>query len=150
ITEAVADLFRLHPGSQISVPLAGRELRFTVAGVWRDYVRQNGALLLDRALYITLTEDRLVTDAGVWVEPGVDANRMREHIESELKASKHIEVSNPSEIRRPSLNIFDRTFAVTYALEACAILIGLFGLSGSVAALVLARRREFGMLRHIG
>jgi len=54
------------------------------------------------------------------------------------------------EIREVSLKIFDRTFAVTYALEAVAVVIGLFGLSSSFGALVLARRREFGVLRHIG
>ena len=56
----------------------------------------------------------------------------------------------PGEIRRASLAIFDRSFAVTYALEAVAVLVGLFGLSSSVGAIVLARRREFGMLRHLG
>ena len=39
---------------------------------------------------------------------------------------------------------------MTYALEAVAVLVGLFGLSSSVAAIVLSRRREFGMLRHLG
>jgi putative ABC transport system permease protein len=39
---------------------------------------------------------------------------------------------------------------VTYALEAAALVIGLMGLSSSFGALVLARRREFGMLRHLG
>ena len=46
--------------------------------------------------------------------------------------------------------IFDRTFAVTYALEAAAILIGLTGLSSAIGSQVFARRREFGMLRHVG
>jgi putative ABC transport system permease protein len=49
-----------------------------------------------------------------------------------------------------SLRIFDRSFAVTYAMEAVAVLVGLFGLSSSLGAMVLARRREFGMLRHLG
>ena len=49
-----------------------------------------------------------------------------------------------------TLSIFDRTFAVTYGMEAIAVAIGLFGLSSAFGALVLARRREFGMLRHIG
>ena len=49
-----------------------------------------------------------------------------------------------------SLSIFDRSFAVTYAMEAVAVLVGLFGLSSSLGAIVLARRREFGMLRHLG
>ena len=48
------------------------------------------------------------------------------------------------------LQAFDRTFAVTYALELAAVVIGLTGLSSSFGALVLARRREFGVLRHLG
>src|SRR6267378_3549371 len=56
----------------------------------------------------------------------------------------------PGAVIEIPLNIFDRTFAVTYALEAVAVAIGLFGLSSSFGALVLARRREFGVLRHIG
>ncbi|HXI38256.1 MAG TPA: ABC transporter permease, partial [Burkholderiales bacterium] len=54
------------------------------------------------------------------------------------------------EIRSLSLGIFDRSFAVTYAMEAVAVLVGLFGLSSSLGAVVLARRRELGMLRHLG
>jgi hypothetical protein len=46
--------------------------------------------------------------------------------------------------------VFDRTFAVTYLLEAVAVLIGLFGISASTSSQVLARRGEFGMLRHLG
>ena len=56
----------------------------------------------------------------------------------------------PSEIRKRSLALFDRTFAVTYLLEAVAVLIGLFGISASMSSQVLARRGEFGMLRHLG
>ncbi len=39
---------------------------------------------------------------------------------------------------------------MTYALELAAVVIGLVGLSSSFGALALARRREFGVLRHIG
>ncbi len=39
---------------------------------------------------------------------------------------------------------------MTYALELAAVVIGLMGLSSSFGALVLARRREFGVLRHLG
>ena len=150
ITEPAADLLGLRPGSVVALPLAGRSLPFTVAGIWRDYARQNGALLIERALYIQLTGDRLVTDAGIWLAPGMDVDRLSRALRDSVPNGERIELSEPGEIRRLSLTIFDRAFAVTYALEACAVLIGLFSLSGSVAALVLARRREFGVLRHIG
>src|SRR6202171_6677373 len=54
------------------------------------------------------------------------------------------------ELRRRSLAIFDRSFAVTYALEAIAIVIGLAGVTSSFAALAWSRRREFGVLRFLG
>ena len=59
-------------------------------------------------------------------------------------------MTTAGEIRTLSLAVFDRTFAVTYALEVAAVAIGLAGLTASFGALVLARRREFGMLRHLG
>ena len=59
-------------------------------------------------------------------------------------------IATSGELRRLSLAAFDRTFAVTYALEAAAVLIGLVGLSATLVAQTLARRREFGMLRHVG
>jgi putative ABC transport system permease protein len=150
ITEIVADLYRLRPGARVEVPLAGRSAAFTVAGVWRDYARQNGALLIDRAVYIALTADHLVTDAALWLAPGVAPGQVQAALRSALPHGERIEVALPDEIRQLSLGIFDRTFAVTYALEGCAILIGLFGLSTGVASQVAARRREFGVLRHIG
>ena len=150
ITEMVADLYRLRPGARVEVPLAGHNTAFTVAGVWRDYARQNGALLIDRAVYVALTHDRLATDVALWLAPGVTAEQVQAALRDRLPGSERIEVALPDEIRQLSLSIFDRTFAVTYALEGCAILIGLVGLSTGVAGQVAARRREFGVLRHIG
>ena len=54
------------------------------------------------------------------------------------------------QIRATSLRIFDRSFAVTYWLQAVAIAIGLFGIAASFSAQVLARRKEFGLLAHLG
>ena len=61
-----------------------------------------------------------------------------------------LELSEPGDIRALSLKIFDRSFAVTYLLEAVAIVIGLFGIAATFSAQTMARAREFGMLRHVG
>ena len=55
-----------------------------------------------------------------------------------------------AEIRSISLKMFDRSFAVTYWLQAVAIAIGLFGIATSFSAQVLSRRKEFGLLAHLG
>jgi putative ABC transport system permease protein len=149
VSEAVAAGFDATPGTRLMLPLAGRSHEFVVAGVWRDYARQHGAIAVRRADYARLTGDGRVNDAAVWLAPGV---RVEEAIAalSALPGGEHLGFGTPGEIRRQSLALFDRSFAVTYALEAVAVLVGLFGLSTSLGALVVARRREFGVLRHLG
>ncbi len=150
VSEAAADLYGLSSGGTVVLPIAGRAVRFHVAGVWRDYARQQGALVMERSRYIEMSGDGLATDAALLLAPGASVDAAKKAIRAALGGDERMEFGEPGEIRAMSLRIFDRTFAVTYALEASAVLIGLFGLSTSFGALVLARRREFGMLRHVG
>ena len=149
VSESYADRFGVAPGDAIELPLAGRQARFTVAGLWRDYARQTGAVLIERSGYVALTGDDRVNDAALWLAPGARSDDVREAIGARFGRDR-LDVATPGEIRAISLAVFDRTFAVTYALEAVAIAIGLVGLSASFGALALARRREFGVLRHLG
>jgi len=107
-------------------------------------------VLIERYEYLRHTGDAHANDAALWLAPGADAASVTSEIRARVAGGANLEIAGPGEIREVSLNIFDRTFAVTYALEAVAVAIGLFGLSSSFGALVLARRREFGVLRHIG
>lgn len=149
-SEAVADIYGYRVGATVELPLGGRAERFVVAGIWRDYARQQGSLVMERDVYVGLTGDHDVNDGAVWLAPGALAASVREAIRAALPGGLNLELGEPGQIRDSTLRIFDRTFAVTYGLEAVAVVIGLFGLSSSFGALVLARRREFGMLRHIG
>jgi putative ABC transport system permease protein len=149
ISEAVADLYGLSPGEKIALPINGASYDFMISGVFRDYARQHGALLVDRADYIALTGDRRANDASLWLKPGATVADTMAALRA-LPGGGQLEIAEPGEIRRLSLRIFDRSFAATYAMEAVAMLVGLFGLSSSLGAIVLARRREFGVLRHLG
>jgi len=149
VSEAAASLYGMQPGKRVQIPLAGRSHEFVVAGVWRDYARQHGAILIERPVYAKLTGDARANDAALWLAQGARAADAVRAIRR-LRGAEHLEIAQPGEIRAISLAIFDRSFAVTYAMEAVAVLVGLFGLSSSLGAIVLARRREFGVLRHLG
>jgi len=149
-SEAMVDLYGYALGKVVELPIAGKLQRFTVAGIWRDYARQHGTVIIERELYASLSGDRNSNDAALYLAPGASPKAVEQAIRAGIPGGANIEVGAPGVIRARSLNVFDRTFAVTYALEAVAVLIGLFGLSSSFGALVLARSREFGMLRHVG
>ncbi len=149
VSEAAADLYGFSVGAVVTLPIAGAPVRSTVAGIWRDYARQGGAIVIGRDRYVALTGDASATNAALWFAPGASPAGVRAAL-LRLPGGDRLDIAAPGEIRAASLSIFDRTFAVTYALELAAVGIGLVALSSSFGALVLARRREFGVLRHLG
>jgi putative ABC transport system permease protein len=132
--------------------------------VWRDYARQSGAIIIDRRDYERLTGDRRVNDLALWLAEGADPAQVQaavrraalpppdagNSVQGTLGLDTLLEFASASQIRATSLRIFDRSFAVTYWLQAVAIAIGLFGVAASFSAQVLARRKEFGLLAHLG
>ena len=159
VSEAMVDLYGARPGSWLPALAQAfaepqvRGTRFFVAGVWRDYARQHGSVVMDRADFVRLTGDTRVNDLALHLAEGADENSVRERVRALAEAqgaASGIEFASVGQIRANSLRIFDRSFAVTVWLQAVAIGIGLFGVAASFSAQVLARRREFGLLAHLG
>ena len=132
---------------------------FFIAGVWRDYARQSGAVAMDRADYLRLTGDARASDLALWPRDGTDLAQLQQAIRALAKngadaprgaGTAGLEFVSAGAIRERSLRIFDRSFAVTYWLQAVAIGIGLFGVAASFSAQVLARRQAFGLLAPLG
>jgi putative ABC transport system permease protein len=154
-SEAMVDLHRARVGQDFpALASALGAPRVIVAGVWRDYARQSGAIAMQRTDYQRLTGDARANDMQIWLASAADASRVQQAIRDlarrENGSDAALEFASASELRVISLRIFDRSFAVTYWLQAVAIVIGLFGVAASFGAQVLARRKEFGLLAHIG
>jgi len=154
-SEAMVDLYGATAGTRLALPLPdGRSADVFVHGVWRDYARQHGAVALPLQAYRQLTGDERLNDLALWLAPGADAGAVQGGVRA-LAARAGLDpalldVASTGELRAFSLRIFDRSFAVTYWLQAVAIAIGLFGIAASFSAQVLARRKEFGLLAHLG
>ncbi len=148
ISEPMHELYRLEAGQTLRLPLLGREIEVGVGGVWRDYARQFGAVVMAADDYRALGGRFEATELALWPQAGADA-AARAWLGK--YASDHgLELAESGEIRALSLSIFDKSFAVTYALEAAAMLIGLFGLAVTLAASVWLRARELATLGALG
>ena len=150
VTEAMVALYGAVPGSLIDLPLPGGTHTVRVRGVWRDYVRQFGAIAMHDADYRRLSGDTRVNDLALWLSPGGEAGAVQQALRALLPDPELLDFASSAELRKMSLRIFDRSFAVTYYLQAVAIVIGLVGIAASLSAQVLARRKEFGLLSHLG
>ncbi len=153
---AFSEAFR--PAGHIALALPAT---FFIAGVWRDYARQFGTIAMDNADFERLTGDHRVNDLALWLQDTTNpaatqqalralADQQTATADGQAQAGTLLEFASAQSIRATSLRIFDRSFAVTYWLQAIAIGIGLFGVAASFSAQVLARRKEFGLLVHLG
>ncbi len=150
ISEEMQDLYGYRLGGTLELPLDGRIRRYTIAGIWRDYARAFGAAVISRTDYIEATGDRSANEASVWLDGRTTPAAAEAALRNCFARGDSLEILTSTALRERSLQIFDRAFAVTYALEAIAVLIGLAGISFAASSTALARRAEFGMLRHIG
>jgi putative ABC transport system permease protein len=166
VSEAMVSLYGAKPGSTLRLPLgvAGEsgavaadaaaavtgEVTVRVLGVWRDYARQFGSIAIDDQVYRRLTRDDRINDIALWLEPGADMAAVQRALRAAEPQPGMLDFASTAELRRLSLSIFDRSFAVTTYLQIVAIGIGLVGIAASLSAQVLARRKEFGLLAHLG
>ncbi len=149
VSEPFATKFGVAPGASIALPTATGVAALRVAAVYNDYSSDAGFVLMDVRAFRRLYRDDAVDSIAVYAAPGADLPRLRTAIVRAV-APLRIDVETNRELRALVVEIFDRTFAITYALDVVAIAIAVLGVVSTLFALVLERRREFGVLRYLG
>ena len=149
ISEPFSAKHDLHVGDSVSLPLGGKQAQFRIAGVYYDYSSERGLIIIDRATLLKYLPDPALTSLAVYVKPGADLEAARTEIER-ATAGQRLFIAGNRALRRAAIRVFDRTFAITYALEAVAIVVAIVGMAGALLALVIDRRREIGVLRFLG
>lgn len=155
ISEAIVRLYgwQLDSRQQLVLPGTSRPSPLWVAGIWRDYARQQGSIVMDVEAARRAGVPVRLTDASFWPQAGVSTGELMNRLKSELESqtwARRVEFAETQFLRAISLAIFDRSFAVTYLLEAVAIGIGLLGIASTFAATALARKHEFAALMALG
>jgi len=136
-------------GDSIALNLGGGQASFRIADVFYDYGNERGSIIMDRDTMLRYLPDPQPSNIAVYVQPRVSPVVVKREI-FEAGADHRILVFSDRDLRHEAIRIFDRTFAITYALEAIAVLVAVMGVAGALLALVIDRRRELGLLRFLG
>src|SRR6185369_2435569 len=113
------------------------------------YSSSQGYIILDRGTLLKYLPDQPATNAALYLAPGADRDGVLRDVQLRT-ADLGVSAAPNETLRRGAIEIFDRTFAITWALEAVAIVVAMLGAANSLLALVLDRRRELGLLRYLG
>ncbi|MGE3172793.1 MAG: FtsX-like permease family protein [Planctomycetota bacterium] len=147
VTEPLAFQRGLAVGDELRVMLDGGPRTVPVAGIVRDYRSARGELMVARRWYGSAPIGSLALECA----PGTDAADLAAYARGAITgADQVVIVAEQRELRARSLELFDRTFAITAALRVLAIAIAVLGIYGAFAALQHERAAEVGLLRALG
>ena len=136
-------------GDTLTLPLGEARASFKIVDVYYDYASERGYILMDRNVLLRYLPDPTPTNLAVFVAPNAKVEEVR-HEMQKAAAGHRVLIFSDRDLRGEAVRIFDRTFAITYALEAVAVLVAVMGIAGALIALVIDRRRELGLLRFLG
>lgn len=154
VSEVLANRLNLHAGGSVTVATPKGPRTIPVEGIFYDYATDGGKMVMDRSHYRELWDDDLITVFALYLASEADSEQVRQDVVRTLTSSQagmappHV-IKN-KELRQEILNIFDRTFALTYILEAIAVLVAVLGIVNTLVTAVLERRRELATLQAIG
>jgi putative ABC transport system permease protein len=152
VSEAFARRFGRWPGAEVILDLPAGRRSYPIVGVFADYTTDRGLVVVDAEVYVADTGRREVQSVALYLSPGADVEAARRAVESAVGegAPGAVAVVSNRELRRRVLDIFDQTFAITFALELIAVIVSVFAVVNTLVASILERQAELGILRAVG
>jgi putative ABC transport system permease protein len=150
VSEPLAYRRGLGVGSRLELETDRGPRAFTVAGVFADYGSDQGVVMLSRRAYEAAWDDRGVSSLGLFAAPGADLARLVTELRARAGPDQALLIRDHRALRQASLEVFDRTFAITEVLQRLGIAVAFVGVLSALMALQLERARELAVLRAQG
>lgn len=150
LSESLAYRIGLSVGDTLLLPSEVGPLSVMVAGVFYDYGSDQGVVMMGRSLYEHHWSDRGVTSLGLFVGEGVSVDTEVTELQALAGEGQLVLIRSNRALKEASLEVFDRTFAITGVLRLLAFIVAFIGVLSALMALQLERVRELGVLRAIG
>ena len=153
VSEAMVDLYDWRPGRIQTLPALNEQQgsqKVWVAGIFRDYGRQHGALVIDLASYQKMSGNQQYSGIALWLVNQANPATVLNALRTAIPQFRDQEFINRSDLRALSIKIFDRSFALTYALEITALLVAIFATATGFAGQALLRQKEYALVYYLG
>jgi putative ABC transport system permease protein len=150
VSEVLAERFGLRVGSLIDLKTPFGNQSFSVKGIFYDYATDGGKVVMDDHLFRQLWEPTGASVFAVYLKAGQSLPVVRSQIERVVEHDLPVVTISNRELKAEILNIFDRTFRVTYVLELIALSVAVLGIINTLMTAISERRRELATLRALG
>ncbi len=149
INEPMANRFDLTVGDPVAIQTDRGVENFSIVGVAVDFDVRPVVTLYD-PVYRQFWDDSAISAIALFVAPGINVEEKVNEIRAAFGGEQSLLVRSNRGTRQSALEVFDRTFAITVALQLLATLVAFIGILSTLMSLQLERNREIGVLRATG
>jgi putative ABC transport system permease protein len=150
VSEPLALKHQINTGDWVTLASVTGPVSMRVQGVYYDYSNDHGTFMMDRSVYASLFKDDSVNGTALYLQPNFSPDSVTQDILKRLPAGTKIFIQSNAVLKNGALKVFDQTFAITYGMEAIALIVAVLGILTTLTSLILERREEIVILRYIG
>jgi putative ABC transport system permease protein len=150
VSESFALKHKVGVGDVLFLETPRGSIELNITAIYYDYSRERGYIIVDRSTFVKYYNDTDINSFVLYLSNKRELENVRQKILKTLGADYKLVIRSNLELKRNVLEIFDKTFAITYSLEIIAGGVALLGLFNTLISLILERKREIGILRFIG
>jgi putative ABC transport system permease protein len=150
VSEPLAETFGLREGDTLELPTPSGVQRLVVAGVFYDYRTDGPSVWMDLELFRKFWRDSHLNAVRLYLKDPAKIKEMQERLQQTYGSRYRLLTLSHAELRAGILQIFDETFALTYALEGVAVVVAIFGIITTFLVLIMERERELALLQALG
>ncbi len=150
VSEPLSRRLNLRDGETIEIPTPEGLVRFRVAGVFQDFTRDSGLMLMQAANFNRYWHDTRVHSVAIYLRPGVNAEKFVQTIRTAYPRASAYTIRLNRQLRSLVEDVLSQTFGVTQVLRLIAVFVAVMGIILNALVLVKEREREIGALRAMG
>lgn len=150
LSEPLANRLNLSLGDIITLYTDNGPRDFAVAAIFRDYTSSQGNVSMWLPNYQSLWQDWSITAISLGLTEGKDVDAVVAELRSTLNDYQQVNVRSNKGLREETLEVFDRTFAITRALQVITTGVAFVGVLSAMLSLQLEKQRQLGILKAIG
>lgn len=150
VSEPLAYHLQRQAGDFIVLPTPAGPKPFRIAGIYTDYGSERGVVAISLARFRYYWHDERLHGLGVYPRAGANSAALLAQLTTLMPRDGGLALWSNAALKRRSLAVFDRTFAITHVLTLFAAAIAALGVFNALLALHLERGREYAMLLAIG